>query len=226
MKTQQKAYKGLGMEGPIASWYAKLTGKNLTRFKQTAERIRQRLPDGGEVLEVAPGPGYMAIELARDTRFKVCGLDISASFIRIARENAERAGVPLELHRGDAAHMPLQSDRFDYATCTAAFKNFSDPIGALNELWRVIKPGGQASIIDLNCAASDEALERELADMKLSRWNNAVTELTFRHVLLKRAYSREQFQQMVAESRWKACEILEEGVGLEVLLRKPSLIQV
>ena len=45
------------------------------------------------MLEVVPGPGYLALELAR-AGFRVTGLDISRSFVRIARENAARAEWP------------------------------------------------------------------------------------------------------------------------------------
>jgi ubiquinone/menaquinone biosynthesis C-methylase UbiE len=212
----------MSMEGPIASWYAKATGKNPSRFQHTAVKIRQRLPGGGEVLEVAPGPGYLAIELARDQRYKLTGLDISESFIRIAGENAARAGVPLTLQHGDAAHMPFASECFDYVTCSAAFKNFSDPLGALNEFWRVLKPGAQASILDLNRAATEDSIDQEIRAMNLSHWNSAITHFTFKHMLLKRAYSREQLERLVAESRWKTCEIEEEGIGLELRLHKPA----
>ena len=60
-----KAYKGLPMEGVIATWYAKNTAADLARFTQTARMLSERLRPGGDVLEVAPGPGYLAIELAK-----------------------------------------------------------------------------------------------------------------------------------------------------------------
>src|SRR5262245_25061208 len=135
----KKAYKGMGMEGPIATWYARNTGKNRARFHETAALVRKRLPHGGSVLEVAPGPGYTAIELARDERFGVTGVDISHSFVRIARENARNAGVAIDFRHGDAAHLPFGDEYFDQLICSAAFKNFSDPAGAIDEMYRVLK---------------------------------------------------------------------------------------
>lgn len=85
-----KAYKGLPMEGVIASWYAKNTGGDLTRFTETAHLLAQRLRPGAVVLEVAPGPGYLTIEMAR-RGYSVTALDISRSFVEIARRNAVRA---------------------------------------------------------------------------------------------------------------------------------------
>ena len=52
--TAKKGYKGLGMEGVIARWYAKTTSKDMDEFRQLAAELAERLPDGGEVLEVVP----------------------------------------------------------------------------------------------------------------------------------------------------------------------------
>jgi 2-polyprenyl-3-methyl-5-hydroxy-6-metoxy-1,4-benzoquinol methylase len=48
----------------------------------------EKAPSGAEVLEVAPGPGYLAVEIALLGRFHVTGLDFSRSFLEIASENA------------------------------------------------------------------------------------------------------------------------------------------
>jgi 2-polyprenyl-3-methyl-5-hydroxy-6-metoxy-1,4-benzoquinol methylase len=73
----QKGYKGLGMEGPIASWYAKNTQKNMEDFIKDAERIVTFVPKEAAILEVAPGPGYLSIELAKLGNYKITGLDIN-----------------------------------------------------------------------------------------------------------------------------------------------------
>jgi 2-polyprenyl-3-methyl-5-hydroxy-6-metoxy-1,4-benzoquinol methylase len=86
MAATQKAYKGIPMEGIVATWYTKNTGQDLRRFTETAALIAARVPRGSHVLEVAPGPGYLTIELAR-AGYTVSALDISQSFVRIARAN-------------------------------------------------------------------------------------------------------------------------------------------
>src|SRR5919197_2162721 len=94
--TRRKPYKGLAMEGPIARWYAKNTGRDTRGYRKTAGALAERLAPGSAVLEVAPGPGYLAIELARLGAYQITGLDISHSFVRIATENARRAGVAID----------------------------------------------------------------------------------------------------------------------------------
>src|SRR5438045_4280013 len=84
----QKGYKGMAMEGPIATWYARNTRSRIEEQRELAYRIAERVPVGGRVLEVAPGPGYLSIELAKLGKREVTGLDISETFVKIERQNA------------------------------------------------------------------------------------------------------------------------------------------
>jgi ubiquinone/menaquinone biosynthesis C-methylase UbiE len=219
MVAGQKAYKGLPMEGPVATWYAKNTARDDRRFRATARAVAERVPAGSRILEVAPGPGYLAIELAR-RGYAVTAVDISRSFVRIARKNAADAGVDVTVEQGNASALPLADASFDSVVCMAAFKNFADPVGAMNEMHRVLKPGGRASIYDLRKDASAEDIASEVRGMHLSAWNTFVTRFIFRFGLLKAAYTREQLEQMAASSRFGHCEISVSGIGLEVLLAR------
>ena len=118
------------MEGAVARWYARLTKKSLKDFEMLAQRVAGEISAGSSVLEVAPGPGYFAIELAKLGDYQVTGLDISATFVEIARSNAANAKVRAEFQRGDASHMPFDGECFDYVVCRAAFKNFTTPVAA------------------------------------------------------------------------------------------------
>lgn len=215
----KKAYKGLGMEGVVARWYARNT-ENASRHREVAEKIAGSLADGAHVLEVAPGPGYLAIELAKCGRFQVAGLDISKTFVHIASDNAAKAGVRVAFHHGDAAAMPFDADSFDFIVCMAAFKNFAEPVRALNEMNRVLRSGGRAVVIDLRPDVADDEIAAEVKRMNLSWFSSVLTKLTFKHMLRKRAYSREQLQGMVAQTPFQTCEIREEALGFEVMLGK------
>jgi ubiquinone/menaquinone biosynthesis C-methylase UbiE len=216
-----KAYKGLPMEGLIATWYARNTGRDMRRFTDIARLVAERVGPGAELLEVAPGPGYLAIELA--TRgYAVTALDISQSFVRIARENAANSGVVVDVRHGNASAMPIAEASFDYVVCMAAFKNFTDPIGAINEMHRVLKPRGQASIFDLRKDASLQDIAAEVRDMQLSALNALITRVIFRHGLLRAAYTHEQLDRMAHESRFTHHEIVSRGIGLELRLTKAS----
>ena len=211
------------MEGAVARWYASLTKNSLDEFTALARRISQRLGSGGSVLEVAPGPGYFAVELAKRGDYRISGLDISQTFVEIARAKAAEARVEVDFRRGDAANMPFADAAFDFLLCRAAFKNFSRPVAALEEMHRVLKPGGEALIIDLRRDASREAIAQTVQEMKLGALNALITRLTFRLILLRRAYTKVEFEQMIAETQFRSTEIRLNAIGLEVSLKRSDL---
>ena len=100
-----KPYKGIGMEGVIAKWYAANTRKGMKDFKALARRVAADLAPGSRVLEVAPGPGFFAIELAKLGSYQIIGLDVSKSFVEMARRNAEQAGAEVDFQQGNASQM-------------------------------------------------------------------------------------------------------------------------
>jgi ubiquinone/menaquinone biosynthesis C-methylase UbiE len=219
-KPPKKGDKGVVMEGRLADWYAKTTGAALAGFEADARRIATRLPARGRVLEIAPGPGYLAIALAKLGDFEIVGLDISRSFVRIASENAAKAGVAVEFTHGDVSEMAFPSDKFDFIVCRAAFKNFADPLGALRETHRVLKPGGEALIIDMNKNASNAAIDAEVDGMKLGPINSFVTGTILKTMLRRRAYTKADLQRMAAATPFGKAEIGEASMGLDVWLRK------
>lgn len=115
-------------------------------------------------MEVAPGPGYLSLELAKLGNYTLAGLDISKTFVEIARKNAEEAGVEIDFRLGDAAAMPFPDETFDLIICRLSFKNFSQPSAALNEMNRVLKPGGEAVIFDLRGDVTTEAMNRHVEE--------------------------------------------------------------
>src|SRR5262249_53173330 len=119
----------------------------------------------------------------------------------------------------DAAAMPFASDRFDFIVCRAAFKNFSDPVGALREMHRVLKPGGTGLIIDLRSDASDAAIADEVKRMQLGRMSSIATRMTLRF-LKKRAYSNGDFARMLVETPFGHGDIRVGGIGYEIRLEK------
>ena len=218
--TQDKGYKGMGMEGRIASWYARNTANDMAEFERLAERVTQMIPSGSRILEVAPGPGYLAIEIARRGSYAITGLDISKTFVEIATANARRASVEVDFRHGNASAMPFADDTFDLILCRAAFKNFSQPVEAMDEMYRVLKPQGRALIIDLRKDASADDISAYIKDANIGWANSLIYKVTFRYLLIPRAYSKPQFTEMAASSRFGRAEISESGIGFEITLRK------
>ena len=218
--TTTKAYKGIAMEGPIATWYTKITLKDLHRHKWMASQLAPKIPADGCVLEIAPGPGYFCIELARLGKYQITGLDISKSFVEIATKNALGAGVKIDFRQGDASNMPFEDETFDFTFCQAAFKNFAQPVRAIAETHRVLRPHGIAVISDLRRDASQEDINQEVEGMGLGRVDRLFTKWTFQNMLLKSAYSVADMESMISQTPFRKGRIDVTGVGFQAWLEK------
>jgi ubiquinone/menaquinone biosynthesis C-methylase UbiE len=215
-----KPYKGMAMEGLIATWYAKNTLPDMEEYRGLARMIAARLRPGARVLEVAPGPGYTAIELARLGSFRVSGMDISSTFVAIARRNAAQAGVSAEFIRGDAGSMPWEDDQFDFIVCRAAFKNFTQPQCALLEMHRVLKQRGAALIVDLRPDVSAQAVDDFNRKARRSGLSAAFMKWTFLHFLARNAHSKADLERMIRRTGFSRHDIREDPLGYEVWLWK------
>jgi ubiquinone/menaquinone biosynthesis C-methylase UbiE len=192
----------------------------MDRFKETARRVATHVGPRSCVLEVAPGPGYLAIEIAKLVGCRVVGVDISSTFVRIANENAQNAGLEIAFEEGDAADLPLPANGFDFAVCTAAFKNFTQPVAALDEVYRVLKPGGMALIIDLRKDFSPQAIRDYVKGKGLI--NGAIIKWTFNSMLRKRAYTADSIKQLVARSQFGDADLRLDAIAFELWLSKPA----
>jgi len=216
----RKPHADRGIEGLMANWYAANTGEMMKEFVELARRISREIPQGSRVLEVAPGPGYFCIELAKLGSFDITGVDISHTMVKIATKKASEAGIHARFQQGSASNLPFPSGSFDFLLCRAAFKNFAKPVDALMEMCRVLLPGGRAVIIDLKRNASPEEISRGIDEMKLTRINGILTKLAFKTMLLKSAYTREEFEWMISGVGFSEVKIDENYMGFEITMRK------
>jgi arsenite methyltransferase len=107
------------------------------------------LRTGERVVDVGSGPGFLASEMGTivGSAGRICGIDISENMIAMARERCvEQPWV--ELYAGDATQLPFADGDFDVAVSTQVCEYVSDPTTALTELYRVLRPGGRALILD------------------------------------------------------------------------------
>jgi ubiquinone/menaquinone biosynthesis C-methylase UbiE len=116
--------------------------------------------------------------------------------------------------------MPFADDTFDFLLCRAAFKNFGQPVPALQEMCRVLKPRGRGLIIDLRGDASPESMNRHVESLGLSAINKIMTKLVLRLSLIKTAYTREQFERMLAQASFRSVDIQEVDIGFEISMTK------
>ena len=217
-----KGYKGAGMEGFVARFYDKNARRyNAGLYREWAHNLADQIETGSKVLEIAPGPGYLAIELVKRRNCNVVALEISKTFVSIAQANARDAGVDIDFRQGNASAMPFDDNEFDFVICTSSFKNFSEPLKALNEMCRVLKPGGKAWISDLRRDISDDAIDNFVSrSMKARGLAGVFMKRTFKETLRPRAYTGGQFKDLVSGTEFRECLIKENLIDFEASLQK------
>jgi ubiquinone/menaquinone biosynthesis C-methylase UbiE len=221
MMKRMRRSKDLGIGGMMARWYDKNTRKHrLSEMKQYAQEVSNHIKTDNAVLEVAPGPGYFAIELAKLGKYKITGMDISQDFVEIARRNAKDAGVDIEFQQGNVSEMPFPDNKFDFIFCSAAFKNFKDPSTALDEMYRVLKPGGMVLIADMNRNVSDRAISEFVKKSGEKGFEAIFMKFTFKYFLKTGAYSKDEFINLISKTKFSSSEIKEEGIGFYIFIQK------
>ena len=97
------------------------------------------LPPGARVADIAGGSGWYASRIVRSAQVTVVGLDISRSMID------QRAEDPMLTENlvGDMEALPFEDASFDAALFVGALHHVPDPLPALREAFRVVRPGGQ-----------------------------------------------------------------------------------
>ena len=212
--------KDVAITGSMTKWYDNNSKARLVEFTKVAGIIAEKISTGTKILEVAPGPGYLSIELAKHG-FEVTGVELSEDFVEIEKKNAAEAGVIVDFQCGNACALPQANDTFDFLVCMAAFKNFSDPQKAMNEMYRVLKHGGTALIIDMNREISNADVEetmQDYPDMKgFGRW---FTKISFKTFLKNGAYTKREFETFATNTGFNSHKIIKQGIGFQVWLYK------
>ena len=138
----------------IAPTYDALNhGLSLSIDKRWRRRVVRMLPKADRVLDVAIGTADLTIEMLKQGKAEqVVGLDLSKEMMAIGEQKVERTGYEkqVEFVFGNAQQMPFEDASFDGVTCAYGCRNFSDLEAGLREMYRVLKPGGQVTILEFS----------------------------------------------------------------------------
>ncbi len=142
-------------EGPGSSFYNLLVPRFTRRLHEwvindvTASNLQH---EGGTVLDVGTGPGHLVLRLAhRLPHLSVRGVDISADMVDLAWQNAEREGLSARV-RFDVStpdHLPCDDNSIDLVVSTLSTQHWHDVPAMLQELARVVRPGGHVWLYDM-----------------------------------------------------------------------------
>jgi ubiquinone/menaquinone biosynthesis C-methylase UbiE len=137
------------------------------------------------------------VERDKGTAYRVTGFDVSRTMVELAQRNAAEAGVEVHFRQGSASALPFADDRH-----------------------RVLRPGGTALVLDLRKDVPMSEIRGYFGKVGLSTINRWMTLAAFRFMLLKRAYTPAQREQMLADIPFWSKEIRLVDIGVELWLQK------
>jgi ubiquinone/menaquinone biosynthesis C-methylase UbiE len=131
-------------------WLSRMPPMRLLRWLAVRRVVAMR-PQGLAV-DLGCGPGLLVLELARQAPgLEVVGVDLSAEMVDLGEENARRAGLEewVSFRQGDAQQIPFEDGSLDLLVSTLSLHHWSDPQAVLDEIARVLRPGGAFLVFDL-----------------------------------------------------------------------------
>jgi len=116
--------------------------KHLTKYRRMVVAAAR-----GRVLEIGVGSGLNFALYGKQVEL-VYGIDPSERLLSIARRRAAASGIPVELLLGSATAIPLADDAVDTVVMTWTLCSIPDPLAALREMRRVLKPNGNLCFVE------------------------------------------------------------------------------
>ena len=120
--------------------------------------IRQLLPfQPKTILDIATGTGDFAILSAKELRpQRMIGIDISEGMMKIGQKKVEAEGLQhiISFKKDDCTHLSFNDNSFDAVTAAFGIRNFQNLDQGLSEMYRVLRPNGHLSIVELTTPVS------------------------------------------------------------------------
>lgn len=131
----------------FSSGWKKWDSVNMQFLKPVGDEIIQQLAlkDNHIVLDVASGTGEPGLTIAEIvSKGKVTGIDLSEGMLETAKEHAASRGISnYQTETGDVSKLPFLDKTFNAISCRMGFMFFPDILSTLQEMLRVLKPGGR-----------------------------------------------------------------------------------
>ncbi|MGA2266631.1 MAG: methyltransferase domain-containing protein [Phycisphaerae bacterium] len=192
--------------------------KTHARLANRLVRLAAPQPDE-RVLDIATGTGFVAIPAAQlvGKRGTVVGVDISSGMVAQARKNVAQASgsAAIEIIEAAAASLPFPDDSFEAVVSTGVMHHWKDPAADLNEIHRVLKPGGYALLYDLVRKLPPDVAQQARRDFGRVRFT-----LLWLHSFEEPFYEVDELRSLPAGSKFSAGDVRFVGVLCCLVLKK------
>jgi len=190
---------------PFSRFYSWLTSTRMVRdyYESVAGQVLERVTMG-RILDIGTGPGRLPLAIASKNKYvHVTGLDLSPDMVKIASGLAAKKGVTnVDFKAGNAGELPFGDREFDLVISTLSFHHWKDPVTALDEVYRVLREGGEAWIYDIPRKVNPLVW----ADMK-KRYGIIAPTFMHLHTFTEPFYDEKKLREIAGASRFKTFEI-------------------
>lgn len=118
--------------------------------KFVADKLRPALVSGTRTLDVACGTGDLALTLSEAGQSHITGLDFCRPMLEVAAQKTAERQRSIPFIEADALRLPFAAETFDVVTIAFGLRNLASVEGGLEELFRVLRPGGQIAILEFS----------------------------------------------------------------------------
>ncbi len=156
-KQSQKSKKGQVEEmfnniSPKYDFLNHLFSANIDKIwrKRTINLLRKHHPL--DLLDIATGTGDFAIAASKIEGSRIIGVDISAGMLEVAKKKVFKKGLSsnISFQKADSENLPFENEKFDAAIVGFGVRNFENLHRGLNEIYRVLKPGGVCYVLEFS----------------------------------------------------------------------------
>jgi ubiquinone/menaquinone biosynthesis C-methylase UbiE len=177
-----------------------------------------RFATQGDLLDVGTGPAWLLMKLCERTQaMRLVGVDVSPAMVKKAQENVAAVGLSdrIEIRESSADRLPFADDSFDAVVSTGSIHHWKEATTGLNEIHRVLKPGGHALMYDLVTNTPPSVL----ADMR-REFGRLRTTLFWLHSFEEPFHTQESFRQLACATRFEQGQVEFVGVLCCLEMRK------
>lgn len=195
------------------------------------------LSDGMRIVELGNGPGFMIEKLLQEfPQSTITGVEIDPMLVSYAREKfASTQYQRCEIKEGSIMATNLHEDTFDFAITRLVLEHLPDPVGAVGEVLRILKPGGKAVFVDndfeLHTIVHPHVAElREIYDAycqaRHAEGGNPRIGRELPIILKEGGFSQIDFEVIIVHSEIQGDDLFfkSEGMGIPVQLARDGFL--